>query len=52
MRPIKAENPVEAEDSAMPQQTGVAKNLCEMSQKELENLYKVFDFKNPKTEAY
>ena len=29
----KAENQVEAEDSAMPQQTGIAKTLSEMSQK-------------------
>ncbi len=46
----KADKPAEAEDSAMPQQTGLGKSLFEMSQKELENLYKPLYFKMPKTE--
>ena len=46
----KAEKTAEAEDSAMPQQTGITKSLFEMSQKELENLYKALYFKMPKTE--
>ena len=45
-----ADKPAEAEDSAMPQQTGLGKSLFEMSQKELENLYKALHFKMPKTE--